>query len=544
MRDDLAVALELTIGGASHAIRGGAVRAVSLALTSYGASGAVEFLVQDDSSAGGPYEDTLLEDFMKSDLATLSVTIAPSHTDASTSTELPAVKTGGVVIDRSVREEVYGLGLAEPKVLYRRYRVTFEDPARALWSQHHPCDLFVQKSLQDAIAAHVGDAITMTYDWDALAAVRPHVFFDLDPSRGASFYDFVAWITGYYGGVFTFDHTALSYALAKTKDASGDAATLPRGDVLHMESVFPRVARAQTRVVNAYSVSAGRRPVDNAQAATGMFRDLVVRLPIAQDVDDRVTLETSRVTAPDRELRLAFARFPTVQVTPGSLVDVSTKGAFSAGLIASSDPWRVYALTLEARADDEGPERRYGEGAIGFDVQVTASLEQKTSLTPRLPPFTAPRYPGLIEGTVVSEVGEDADITYQVYQDANTQADIYKVKMPLFDAQVVVAPFGASQASGTFYVPAYKGERVLVALDLHEAEIVSLLDWRTNARVPLETQGQHLFLGKSAKSNTSVLHDYESDKPVFKIARTNDKDTALVRIEEGSMFLQVMEASE
>jgi len=543
MIDRLSIAVELTIGGTAHAIAGGAVRAVSLALTAYGASGTIELVVQDDSSAGGQYEDALLADFVKPDLATVTVSIAPSHTDASTATELPKVETGGVVIERSVCEKVYGSG-ATQKVLFRRYRVTFEDPARALWGQHHPCDLFVQKSLQDAITAHTGDAITMAYDWDVLSTQRPHVFFDLDPSRGASFYDFVAWITRYYEGVFTFDHTARTYELSKTKDASGTAATLPRDDVERMESVFPPIERAQTRVVNAVAVSPGNRPVENANAATGMYRDLVVRLPIAQDVDDRVTLEGSRVLAPPREIALTFARFPTVQVAPGSLVDISSKGAFSADLIASTDPWRVFRLDLDLHAVDDGPEENYGEDATGFHATVTARLEAKSALTQRLPSFTPPRYPGFIEGTVVSEVGEDTDITYQVYQDGATNADIYKVKIPLFDNQIIVAPYGANQGSGTFYVPAYKGERVLVALDLHRAEIASLLDWRTNARVPLDTQGQHLFLGKSTKSNTSVLHDYESDKPVFKIARTNDKDTALVRIQEGSMLLQVMESAE
>jgi hypothetical protein len=50
-----------------------------------------------------------------------------------------------------------------------------------------------------------------------------------------------------------------------------------------------------------------------------------------------------------------------------------------------------------------------------------------------------------------------------------------------------------------------------------------------------------LFLGKTAKNNTSVLHDYQADKPVFRILRTNEADTSFLKLEEGKLTLRVEE---
>jgi hypothetical protein len=99
----------------------------------------------------------------------------------------------------------------------------------------------------------------------------------------------------------------------------------------------------------------------------------------------------------------------------------------------------------------------------------------------------------------------------------------------------------STQATGTFYVPVYKHERVRVACFFDRAEIVRVLDHRPGARVPQDGQGQHLLFGKADKSQTSVLHDYQSDKPVLRVLRTNENDTVLFRLEEGKMTLKVEE---
>jgi hypothetical protein len=542
MRERLSLTLTLTVGGVAHEIAGGNIRAFSLRLTSYGAAGTIEFVQQDDQAHGGKYQDTLLADFVKPDLGEVSFAFSAARTDASKAETLPEIKTCGLIADKSVTESTYAPGSGDPSVLVRRYRVRFVDAARLLWGQHHPCDLFTQKSFQDVLDAHKGAKITLSYDFTPSSAAVPLVFFNLDPACGASFYDLVIGYLRDRSGVLTYDHTAGAYSIKAAKDQDGTASPLFLDDVLRMTSTFPEIARHKLRVVNSYTEAIKQQAIDNAQAVDGLYCDTLVRTPIAQEVDDRVAQETARPLVPARVVEMELARYPTTAVAPGSLLEISKDGGgFSGELIAASEPFRVFELMAEGGAADSGPEEDYGDKTAGFELSLRLLLEAKSDPVLRLPSFVRPRFPGLIEGKVVSTIDEDTDVTYEISQDADTSVDQYKVTIPLFADQEITVPFEPPFSSGTLYLPLYKKERVLLAFQFDRAEVVRLLDYRDGARVPQDGQGQHLMFGKSAKSNTSVLHDYQDQKPVLRILRTNDKDTALFRLEEGKMTLQVKE---
>jgi hypothetical protein len=541
VRERLAVTLSVTLGGTAHAIPGGNVRALSLEMSSWGVEGWVEFVVQDDQGRSGKYRDEVLADFQKPDLAEVTISLAPGHLETDTKAADATVQTGGVVLERWLREETHELTLDAGTVLSRIYRLRFADPARALWRQHFPCDLFTKKSFKDVIEAHKGAKATLTYDLDAITTAVPLVFFHLDPDRSASFYDLVMWYVRQNEGVFTFDHVARTYAITKAKDASGTAAVLDAGDLAAMTSIFPAVPRHKPRVLCSYTEAPRTEPGDNDNAAAGVFRDVLLRTPLAKEVDDRVALEKARPLLPGRETELFFRRFPTVKVSPGSLLSISAKGGHAASRLLDVDPWRVHRLSVEARALDTGAEATYGDAGVDLEVSVTAQLEAQAEPAQRLPPFVVPTFPGTLEGKVVSAVGADTDITYDMDQDPDTSVERYKITIPLFANQEIFAPYEPWSGSGTLYLPLYKNERVLIGLDFDRAWVRGLLDWRADVRVPQDGQGQHLFLGKSAKSNTSMLHDYEDDKPVLRFLRTNDKDTVLMRLEEGKLTLKVEE---
>lgn len=541
MRERLAVAVTLTAGGTAHAIPGGNVRAVTLTLTPWGAEGTVELVVQDDKTRGGKYEDELFADFQKPDLAEITVSVKAVWSDVEKTPTLPAIETRGLVVARGVTEKVFERVFDEPPVIYRRYTVRFVDAARALWGQHHPTSLHVDQSFQDVLDANKGDKITLTYDWDKVSAAAPMIYFGLDPGRGASFYDLLIWYTDRGTGVLTFDHATGEYKLAKAKDASGTAAVLPRDDVGDVTWDIGEPVRYAPRVLNVAAESPKLSAITNADAATGIYRDVGLCTDVAQDVDDRVTLETARVRAPLTQMALSFERFPTVAVSPGSLVTVGSGGGFSTSLRATAGPLRVVTLTLAASALDQGPDKDYGDADTGFDLSLSARLEDKADPFVHLPAFRAPRFPGYLEGKALSEVGEDTDVTYQTYENADTSIDEYKIEIPAFESKQIKAPYMATQATGTFYVPVYKHAKVRVACFFGRAEIVRVLDHRPGAKVAQDGQGQHLLFGKNDTNQTSVLHDYQDDKPVFRVLRTNDKDTVLVKLEEGKLTLKVEE---
>lgn len=541
MRERLEISLTLTLAGTAHEIPGGDVRGFGIEMHAWGVEGWVEFVVQADDARQGKYTDEILADFQKPDLAEVALSIQPGRLETDTEAADALVKTGGVVLERELREVTHQPEGEAADALSRYYRVTFADPARALWRQHFPCELYTNKTFKDVIEAHKGAKITLTYDFDPITTSAPQIFFHLDPQAGSSFYDLVLWYLRHREGVFTFDHAARTYSIKKAKDTSGTAAALPGDDVAALTSIFPAIPRHKPRVRCSYTESPRTEVCDNANAATGVFRDVLIRTPIAADVDARVTLEKSRPLLPGRELEVAFKRFPTVATAPGSLLSITAAGGHSAALLLATDPWRVYRLSIEARAADQGPEQSYGEPTTAFDLSMKARLEAKTEPALRLPPIVDPRFPGYLEGKVVSTVDDDALITYQFETDSSTSVERYKIKIPLFEDQEITAPYEPSSGSGTLYLPLYKNERVLVALDFLSARVQALLDWRADARAPLTGQGQHLFLGKSATNSTSVLHDYQDEKPVLRVLRTNDKDTVLLQLEEGKLTLKVEE---
>jgi hypothetical protein len=536
--DRLAVTLTLTIGGTEHAIPGGGVKELTLDLRSYGFSGSLAFLVQDDQAHGGGFTDELRADFLKPDLIEVAVSLAPVLVEPEASPIQP-ITLKGLVTDKSISEVVFRR-TADLPVLVRRYRIAFADPAQVLWGQHYPCQLYTEKSMVDVINDHIGDKITVTYDFSALAESQRLVFLHL-PRGGASFWDFLSWYLDGCGGVLTYDYAQASYAVAATKSEAGTPIQLFGDDLDTTSLYFPDVPRYAPVVLNSYAASPRTEPVEQAQAYTGVRSDVLLRTAIAQSVDDAVAFQRTLAAVPCCEAQLRFGRMPSDTLVPGALVELPAANRWSSESSLVGTTWRVRRLRIRAEAPPGPLDRDLQETSTGYRVEVDAELEDKAEPRIDRPPVRAPSYPGLVEGKIVSEQGQDGEKTYQLYRDATTSLDEYHVKVPLWDDQVVSAPFEPVLGSGNLYWPSYRDERVLLALDVHSASVVRLLEWRAGAPLSMDVQGEHLLFGKSDESQTSVNHVYDGDNPVFNVSRTHQSDTALIQLREGTLFLQVKE---
>ncbi len=537
--DRLAVTLTLSIGGTQHAIPGGAVKELALDLRSWGFSGSLAFLVQDDQAHGGGFSDELRADFVKPDLIEISVTVAPVLV-APEAGPIQPITLNGLVTDKSVSEVLFRK-TADLPVLVRRYRIAFADPAQVLWGQHYPCQLYTEKSMVDVINDHLGDKITARYDFSALAQSRPMVFLHLPRGAGASFWDFLSWYLEGCAGVLFYDYAAAQYVVAAAKSETGTPIQLFGDDLGSVELYFPEVPRHGPVVLNSYADSPRTEPVPGAQAHAGIRSDLLMRTPIAQDVDDAVAFQRTRTAPPCCEAHLGFARMPSDTLVPGALVELPAANRWSSESSLVGVTWRVRRLRIRAVAPSGPLDRDLQETSTAYRVEVSAELEDKAEPRIDRPPFHAPGYPGMVEGKVVSEQGQDGEKTYQVYKDATTSLDEYRVKVPLWSDQIVSAPLEPILGSGNLYWPSYRDERVLLALDVHGAQIARLLEWRAGAPLSMDVQGEHLLFGKSDTSQTSVNHVYDGDNPVFNVARTHQSDTALIQLREGTLFLQVKE---
>lgn len=540
--DRLAIAVTLKIAGKQHEVPGGAVKRLALELEPYGFSGEVEFVVQDDAAHGGGFTDDLRDGFLSQAPIDVGVTLTTVFDQAEAAERPEALVLAGLATGRSL-VELPSWRLPDRPLLVRRYRLTFTDPARALWTQHFPCRLFTNQTLADVIRAQVDDKIQIKFEWPELEQDRPLTYLHLPVEREASFHDFLIWYAERRGGLYTYDYAAAAVALRSEWRAEGEPRGLFGDDVAGVEIVVSPTPAHAVEVRNTYANGPRTEVVDQAHAAPGIRHDRLMHTSISQDVDDRVALEQLRLRLPRREAELTFGRMPVVRLVPGERVKLAAANRWNAASALVGATWRVRRVSLCALAPDAPLDRDVQLTSTAYTVTLRARLVDAADTRPCHPAFRRPHYPGHAEGKVVSEKGEEADKTYQVYRNTASSLDEYTVEVPAWDGQRVTAPFIPYLGSGNVYVPAYRGERVLLALDLGRARVVRLLEWREGAALSMDVQGEHILLGKSPRSHTSINHVYEDDKPVLNVARTSDRDTGLIRISEGTLTLHVEETA-
>lgn len=533
--EDLAINLTLTISGQSYAIPPGQVKSLDISLHNHGYQAQVGFVVSAEQSS-----DTLLSPFTQQDLIEVALTLGTyiNPEDAQTQT----LSLTGLATGKSFSEHILEhVDLQQNPVLYRYYRLSFADPAQVLWKQHFPCDLLANSTLQTLIGNHAGEKISLQYNWDALQTQYPMIALSLgQEANQASFYDFILWLVNTQNGVFSYDAANNNYSLADAKSADGTAIALDFQEVAAHTLEFPATWRYQPQVLNAYSENPQTKPITNQQVVSPMRHDYIASYPIAADLDSRVTLETGRFIQRQHEVLVYYRRFPLEANPPGQLVKFDGAGWISS-LFVNGNTYRVRDWRLEARAADEELTLNHNAAYARYTMELTQRLELSAETWVSLPPFLSPVYPLLVEGTVVSDQGGDTDTTWQTYQDQNTSVTYYEVSIPLWNNLKIPAPFEPNSTMGQFYFPLYKNERVLVGLNLTSAVILGHLDWRDGAALPLDTQGNQLVMGQSTSSQTSMQHSYVDQKPQFQILRTDQGDTQLLQMSEGSIVLQTQE---
>jgi hypothetical protein len=577
------LALGLTLKGAvTKVIAGGDIKSIDLHLTSWGWSGAIEFDVFDDASTGGTETDELLAAFFRSPLLQVELRLAGYLSDEKPLPDPPLVLIG-LVTQRALRElPVDELPLAK-QITVRRYRIEAADAAQVLWRQHHPCALYADQTIQQIIEAQKSDLIRFkgTWSWAGREPYKtPMVFFALDPSIGkASFYDWIMWYVDRFRLIWTYDCRTNTYAIEEKKTDPGSAIPVDKTDFLpprdppaetggkaaqarYLGDAYelyqrgytvdaPPVPRYRGEVLDSFT-GAAIAPVviPNAYADPRMVRQTLLRTPLTEEVTERAELERARlIPEPEPELGLAFSRTPVRPLFPG---DVAEFTAHRPGWSADAWPvkqklFRVYDVILRAHAVDPIAGANHRQRSADYELAYTARLEvQRDRTTPRLPPFVEPTYPVYVEAKILSSI--DADEQSLTY-DPRTQATglfTYRVEVPLWNktAPEITAPYHPGRMPGQLFFPAYKDERVVVALTWRKAWIDSFVSWRDGVRIPSDMQGNHMLLGKQPTSRTSVMNYYENKgslQPIFEIARTHDSDRQKVVISEGNLLIEVNE---
>jgi len=546
--EKLDVTLELTIDGTVFKVWGANVKNVELELLSYGFSGCLDFWMTDEKNIGGDEEDKLLAQFKTAKLVEVKLGVTVVRTDRKeVDKDQDPLSLIAYVTEKTIFDQANSRGTDSP-VTARRYGIRFCDAACYFWSQHFPCELYTKKTMKDVFEAHKCAKITLAYDSPLLTAQKPLIYVGLERDRvaPAHFYDFLIWYIDNNNLVFRFDYTNNKYFIEKTKLETETPVPLDFEDASEWIQRLPAIPRHKPRVHNSYTESPATQVIDNEQMMLPVTQDVLMRTPLSGLIDARVTLETSRLHLPGPEIKLRGNRYPARMVLPWDLIDLTQDKQWKLAAIAVPEPataskCRCHRVHLVVRSHDQGQSRREIGARAEFVMQLQFEFETLSEKLIRLPSYQRPTYPSIVEGKIVSEIGAADEETYDILTDGSTNLDSYKVKVPLWANQIVHAPFEPLRMSGHFYFPAYKNERVLLALDFEAARIVGFLDWRVEGRLPKEGQGNHILTGKKPLSSTSISHIYQDEKPVFTIIRKNEKDHQTIQAKEGYLLIEVKE---
>jgi hypothetical protein len=549
--DSLAFTLVLKINGKSETVPGANVKQCQMDLSSYGFSGSLGFWLPAEQR-----DDNLISQFSNEDLIEIDLSIMPVLHLPEPAPE--PLKIIGVVTDKSVTELHYR-ALSERPVLYRYYQLKFADPARVLWQQHFPCELYVKQSMSSVIKAQIPELFKVDLKLDLLDDLQPMICLGLGKRQNvnvgginqhtltsakqslstASFYDFLIDYLDTKNAFLIYDYSQQKYLISDEKIPLTDNKGFLPHEVNTVSTCWPESCRSNTQLLNGVADNSQTELLENSLAVDGIRQDLLVRFPIASSFTNKKSDELKKLAEHGNELSVQFSQWPLQSFYPNIGYKVDNK-VWGDKALYSNQSYRAYQLKINIQAVDSNQENDIDTEFTQYQLSYHAIAELDSSKKQRLPVVCPVNYPLYVEGKIVSTIGENTDKTFDIVENEDTSQPQYQVYIPLWDKNIKIL-FEPDYMNSHFYFPYYRDNKVLVSFDLYQASIIKVLSWGDRVRLPNATQGNHILFGKNEKDETSLRHVYEDSKPVLNIKRQKEKDTELVRLEEGSIILQTCE---
>lgn len=549
-------------GGMPIIINGHNIVRFSLDARSTGFVGELSFTIRDDLTFQSTEQDMLVLMFRTQTMLKIHLGIRPMHTEedtaATTTAAMPFFFVDGLVTEKSLVERV-AHHLEGKQINFRQYHLRFADPAQVLWRQHFPLCLYTQTSLQAVVTANLNTYIQVQFIDTTCSTIQPQIMLGMvprnRPGERASFYDLLMWQLDLTDRIWQYDYTLKVYKIIKIKPPLTLPIDVVADDIGNIFTYYPAPQRYQEAVLNDYTEAIQNRlvtplvPTDQTFLVPGVRQDFQWNTQVQLEFEKEYQHHTTDFTLPKPEFILSYKLFPSVPFGPWAAIDFMRdaiefdQAAVAIPPEAKVETCRVFRLFVTGETMEDDVESAYtGKNAAAFKLGLNVWLEAATNPERRIPPYIQPKYPVYIEGKILSEIGAPVEETYQIYPDPTTFVQKYKAIIPLFQNQIITVPCNPNMDPGHFYFPPYKWERIVVAFYYDHSYLKRFLDWRPTAQLPLETQGDHLLLGKTPVNRTSVRHTYVDENPVFEIERlhvTNKIDCENIRIAEGSVTITV-----
>jgi hypothetical protein len=530
--ETLHVGITLTAGTASAHADGGNVKELALSLKLFGFSGSIRIWV--DVAAGDDFFTPVCSP------ALLSVELEIGKALYKVSPAPDPLVLHAIVTARHMREITSDDMTGNP-ILYREYAFEFWDAARALWSQHHPCAVYAKATLAKVVAENTPEALGLRATWPALSTTRPMLCLGLGVDT-ASFYDFMFWIAHAEGGHIWYDYQKQDLVIDAVKPSVGARQDLAFGSIessARFRVAFAPPPRAAVKVLNSRDGATPEHAVEQPNAATGVRHDFMLHSALNADGQALATALEWRFATGRFDVHVDCDAYPEMYLAPGSLIALASE--FGAEFFVSDQTLRVIGLDIAAVATNQTPEYDIENSTTDYEVRFAIDLEAADDERWRGHEYRIPRYPLRVEGKVLSAIGNAGERPYSIHAEADATSS-YKVQLGLWNATIAI-PVTPDFMPGHLYFPVYKDSRVFVSLELDSARIERFLDWGKDVPVPSASQGNHLLLGKSETSETSIKHWYVDNSPELVIGRVNSGDLATVTVKEGTLTLELTEES-
>jgi hypothetical protein len=530
--ETLHIGVTLTAGTESAHADGGNVKEFSLSAKLFGFSGSIRIWV--DVAAG----DDFFAPVCSSAPLALSLELGKALYKVSPA---PAPLLLEALVTARHMREITSEDVTGNPILYREYTFEFQDAARALWSQHHPCAVYAKATLAEVLAENTPELLGLRAPWPALSTLRPMLCLGLGVEP-ASFYDFVFWIAHAEGGHIWYDYAHHDLVIDANKPSVGARQDLAFGSIessSRFRVTFAPPPRAAVKVLNSRDGATPQLDVEQPDAASGVRHDFMLHSALNADAEALATALKGRFTTGRFDVHVDCDAFPEMYLAPGHLLALG--GEFGSNFFVSDQSLRVIGLDIAAVATQQTPEYDIENTTTDYEVRFALDLEAADDSRWRGHDYRIPRYPLRVEGKVLSAIGNAGERPYSIYAEADA-SNTYKVQLALWNATIAI-PVAPDFMPGHLYFPVYKDSRVFVSLELDSARIERFLDWGKDVPVPSASQGNHLLLGKSETSETSIKHWYVDNSPELVIGRVNSGDLATVTVKEGTLTLELTEES-
>ncbi|GAB5411018.1 MAG: hypothetical protein ChlgKO_01320 [Chlamydiales bacterium] len=534
----LALILTLETDGKEQKIYPNDIHAFNLKLHTYGYTAIISI-----SNFNEPELDSMLQD-TKVLTATLEfLPLEPEDSD-------PFTTIKGTVTETSYQFESNKHEKAEGMVTL--WDITFKDNAQAMWSEHYPQNIYVDKTMKDVFDEHKTPDIDLTYEWDELEESYPILAFSLEEKaeipqeQRPQFYSFLHWYLHKENGLFLFDYEKHTYTFYSEKPPiEGDPFSLNQEYLTSPKCQTPKIIRYTKKELTHDADSLEDKPEEAEEGFDNIRKDFI-DLENRKNFPEHFHGSVNSLLHPEKPL-LNFSaiefeeEFHLDKILPGAFIDFESHefqpGYWSQNKTYKEKKFRIRSLTINAKRQLPAEGVLHKKQPYTLEVNICAEDEEEKQID--RPAFNPPTYPFSIQGKIFCEIGEKEQTTFNLDEEENH----YQVTVPLALDEKLIVPFFPEFMTGQHYYPLCKDQQVLLSVYFRTAKIQRVLDWQPHAKLPSSTQGNQFVLGSNGANEFVIIkHEFEGEKDsVYTLTHSTAADQQqIVRIEKESVHTTVV----